>query len=253
MFFDTHAHYCDRKFDKDRDDVLSSMPGSGVSLILDAGSGIDALDRSVALAQKYDFMYASAGVHPHDTEKMTDEHLVAVEQLQQNPKVVAVGEIGLDYHYDFSPRDIQRLRFREQLEIAGRVGKPAIVHQRESLEDTLAIVSEYRDVGGVFHCFGGSVETAKRILDMGWYLSFGGIVTFKNARKVLDVIKMMPAERILLETDCPYISPEPYRGRRNDSTYLIYIAAKIAEVRGSTTEEIAELTRNNGKRLFCIG
>jgi len=252
MYFDTHAHYCDKRFDDDRDEVLESMPGAGISLILNSGSDLQSSKLSLDLADKYPFIYASVGVHPHDADSMTDESIPELEVLHAHPKAVAVGEIGLDYHYDFSPRDVQKKRFYEQLELARSLGKPVIVHERESLRDTLDAVCEYKDLTGVFHCFSGSWETAKIILDIGWYLSFTGIITFKNARRALEVLEKMPADRIMLETDCPYLAPDPMRGRRNSSLYLPYIAAKVAEVRGVTAEEVAAFTTENGKRFFGI-
>ena len=253
MYFDTHAHYCDKRFDDNRDALLDSMPENGVSLILNAGSSMRSSKLSIQMADKYPFVYASIGVHPHDSKSMTDETVSQIEQMLSHPKAVAVGEIGLDYHYDFSPRDVQRKRFREQMELARKLNMPVIVHEREALGDTLDIISEYSDLTGVVHCFSGSWETAKTILDKGWHLSFTGVVTYKNARRALEVIEKMPADRIMLETDCPYLSPEPMRGKINSSLYLPHIAAKIAEVRGVTTEEIAALTMENGKRFFGIG
>ena len=252
MYFDTHAHYCDKRFNDDRDELLMSMPGNGISLILNSGSSLKSSKFSLELADKYPFVYASVGVHPHDAKSMTDDTVAELEKLLSFPKAVAVGEMGLDYHYDFSPRDVQRKRFREQLDLARHLGKPVIIHERESLRDTLDIVSEYKDLTGVFHCFSGSWETAKTILDMGWYLSFTGVITFKNARRVLEVLAKMPADRIMLETDCPYLSPDPMRGRRNSSLYLSYIAEKVAEARGMTVDEVAALTMENGKRFFGI-
>ena len=252
MYFDTHAHYCDKQFNEDRDSLLASMPANDVSLILNAGSNIARSAASVELADKYSFVYASVGAHPHDARNVTDENLIEIERLLAHPKAVAVGEIGLDYHYDFSPRDVQKLRFRQQLELAQRVGKPVIIHEREALEDTLDLVREFRDVGGVFHCFSGSWETAKTILDLGWYLSFTGILTFKNARRAVDVVAKMPMDRLMLETDCPYMAPEPMRGRRNSSLLLHHIAKKVAEIRGLPLEDVAKVTTENGKRLFRI-
>ena len=252
MYFDTHAHYDDKRFNDDRDDLLQSMKDVDITLILNAASSLRSAKFSLKLADRYSFVYASVGVHPHDSKSMTDETVEELEKLLQHPKAMAVGEIGLDYHYDFSPRDVQRKRFREQLELARRVKKPVIIHERESLTDTLEIIREFRDLTGVFHCFSGSLETAKTILDMGWYLSFTGVVTYKNARKALEVLEKMPADRVMLETDCPYLSPEPMRGKRNSSLYLPYIASTIAEVRSVTTEEIAALTMENGKRFFRI-
>jgi len=252
MYFDTHAHYDDRRFNDDRDELLDSMQEAGITLILNSASSLRSAKFSLKLADKYPFIYASVGVHPHDSKSMTDETVSELEELLRHPKAVAVGEMGLDFHHNFSPQDVQRMRFREQLELARRVKKPVIIHERESLRDTLDTIRDYRDLSGVFHCFSGSWETAKIILDMGWYLSFTGVITFKNARRALEVLERMPSDRILLETDCPYLTPEPKRGRRNSSLYLPYIAEKIAEVRGTTVEEIAALTMENGKQFFGI-
>jgi len=252
MYFDTHAHYCDKRFNEDRDELLGSMIDSGISLILNAGSSLRTSKFSLELADKYPFIYASVGVHPHDAKSMTADTVSELGRLLSHPKAMAVGEIGLDYHYDFSPRDVQRMRFREQLELARRLDKPVIIHEREALQDTLDIVRDFGDLTGVFHCFSGSRETAKTVLDMGWYLSFTGIVTFKNARRALEVLEIMPADRIMLETDCPYMAPEPMRGKRNSSLYLPYIAEKIAEVRGVSAEEVAVTTMENSKRFLGI-
>ena len=252
MYFDTHAHYCAKQFDEDRDTLIASMPPNDISYIVNAGSDINRLTYSIDFAEKYSFMYAAVGVHPHDSAKMTDEHLPEIEKLLSHPKLVAVGEIGLDYHYDFSPRDVQKKRFRQQLELARNANKPVIVHQRESLNDSLEIAREYRDLSGVFHCFSGSWETAKIILDLGWHLSFTGIITFKNARQVIEVIEKMPMDRMMLETDCPYMAPEPMRGRRNSSLFLKYIAQKVATIRRIPHEEVAAITTENGKRFFGI-
>jgi len=252
MFFDTHAHYDDKRFDDDRDMLLGSMNDAGITMIMNAGSSLESSEFSLKLADKYAFIYSSAGVHPHDSKSMSDTTVSELEALLAHPKAMAVGEIGLDYHYDFSPRDVQRKRFREQLDLARRVKKPVIIHERESLSDTLDTIRDFRDLTGVFHCYSGSWETAKGILDMGWYLSFTGVITYKNARRALEVIEKMPAERIMLETDCPYLTPEPMRGKRNSSLYLPYTAEKIAEVRGVTVEEVAALTMENGLRFFNL-
>ena len=252
MYFDTHAHYDDKKFNDDRDELLGSMQDSGITMILNAGSSLWSSKFSLKLADKYSFIYASVGVHPHDSKSMTDDTVFELENLLSHPKAMAVGEIGLDFHYDFSPRDVQKNRFREQLELARQVNKPVIIHERESLNDTLEIIRDYRDLTGVFHCFSGSWDTAKIILNMGWYLSFTGVITFKNARRALEVLEMMPTDRMMLETDCPYMAPEPMRGNRNSSLYLPYIAEKIAEVRGLAVEEVAAITMVNGLRFFGI-
>jgi len=252
MFFDTHAHYCDRRFDEDRDELLESMVDGGVSLILNAGSNLKSSRLSLELADKYPFIYASVGFHPHDAKEMNDGSVRELEELLSHPKAVAVGEIGLDYHYDFSPRDVQKVRFREQLELARRLKLPVIIHEREALADTLSLVQEYSDLTGVFHCFSGSWETARIILDLGWFISFTGVVTFKNARRALEVLEKMPLERLMLETDCPYMAPEPMRGKRNSSLFLPFIAEKIASVRGICVNEVAAVTTENGKRFFGL-
>jgi len=252
MYFDTHAHYDDRRFNEDRDELLSSMEAGGISLILNAASSMKSSKFAIKLAEKHSFVYASVGVHPHDAKSMAENSVEELERLSAHPKVMAVGEIGLDYHYDFSPRDVQRKRFREQLELARRVKKPVIIHEREALTDTLDTIRDFRDLTGVVHCFSGSWETAKTILDMGWYLSFTGVITYKNARKGLEVLEKMPADRIMLETDSPYLSPEPVRGKRNSSLNLPYIAEKIAGVRGISIEATAVLTMENGKKFFGI-
>ena len=252
MYFDTHAHYDDKRFDEDRDELLSSMKSGGVTMILNAGSDMHSSVFGLKLADEYDFIYASVGVHPHDSKSMTDESIKELEEMLKHPKAMAVGEIGLDYHYDFSPRDIQKKRFREQMELARGTGKHVIIHEREALQDTLEIITEYRDLCGVVHCFSGSWETAKIILDMGWYLSFTGVITFKNARRALEVIEKAPADRIMLETDAPYLAPEPMRGKRNSSLFLPYVAETIAKVRGISVDETAALTMENGKRFFGI-
>ena len=252
MFFDTHAHYCDKRFDDDRDEILNSLKDANVSYVLNAGSSLYSSKASLELADKYSFIYASVGVHPHDSKSMTDDTVSELEKLLSHPKAMAVGEIGLDYHYDFSPRDVQRKRFREQMELARALKLPVIIHEREALSDTLEIIRDFPDLVGVFHCFSGSFDTAKIILKMGWYLSFTGVVTFKNAKKAVEVIKHAPLERLMLETDCPYMAPEPKRGRRNSSLYLQYIAEKFAEVRGCSVDEIAQVTTENGLKFFGL-
>lgn len=252
MLFDTHAHYDDEQFDEDRDALLSGMREHGVSLIVNAGSSLSASKKGLEIADKYPFIYAAVGVHPHDSKLMDDQTISELEQLLKHPKAVAVGEIGLDYHYDLSPRTIQQQRFREQLELAWRVKKPVIIHEREAPRDVLDIICEYPDVQGVFHCFSGSWETAKLLLDKGWYLSFTGVITFKNARRSHEVIQKMPRNRIMIETDCPYLTPEPFRGRRNSSLYLEHTARKLGELLGVSFEEAAYLTAENGKRFFGI-
>ena len=252
MFFDTHAHYDDEQFESDRDQVLSSMAGAGVELIVNPGADMASSRAARALAARWPFVWFGIGVHPHDSAGMTNDDFDELRVMAADPKCVAVGEIGLDYHYDLSPRDIQKLRFNQQMELAAELKKPVIIHEREACADVLDVVTRFRHVSGVYHCFSGSWETAKIILDQGWYLSFTGVITFKNARKALEVVEKMPADRLMIETDSPYLSPVPVRGRRNDSRNLSYIAARAAEIRGISTEELAALTLANGKRFFAI-
>jgi TatD DNase family protein len=252
MYFDTHAHYDDEQFDADRHALLASMPDAGISLIVNASSNLASARLGLRLAEEYPYVYAAVGVHPHDAKTMDGGTVLELEKLLKHPKAVAVGEIGLDYHYDHSPRDLQRKRFSEQLELARSTKLPVIIHEREASQDVLDIVRRYSDLLGVFHCFSGSWETAKIILDFGWYLSFTGVVTFKNARRSHEVIAKMPRDRLMLETDCPYLSPEPNRGKRNSSNNLPLIAAKVGEILGISKEETAELTMANGKRFFGI-
>jgi len=258
MYFDTHAHYNDKRYNDDRDVLMEELSAAGITHILNVSYSISSVKYSLGIAEKYQdsdkypSIFVSVGIHPHDAKTMTDDTIGELEKLLEHPKVVAVGETGLDYYYDHSPRDVQQVRFREQLELARRVNLPVVIHMRDATEDTLRIMSAFHDLSCVFHCFPGSWETAKIILDIGWYLSFTGVVTFKNARRALEVIEKMPLDRLMLETDCPYMAPEPFRGKRCSSLYLPYIATKIAEVRGTTTEEIARVTMENGKRFFGI-
>ncbi|MDR1589265.1 MAG: TatD family hydrolase [Oscillospiraceae bacterium] len=252
MLFDTHAHYDDDRFDGDLDSIMGAMPGAGVSYILNASSSVRAAKKGLAIAEKYPFVYASVGVHPHDAKDMDGGSIGEMEALLRHPKAVAVGEIGLDYHYDFSPRGVQRERFVEQLEMAARVGKPVIIHEREARGDTLEIIGKYPGLTGVVHCFSGDWETAQIILGMGWYLSFTGVITFKNARSALEAAARAPIERIMLETDSPYLSPEPVRGGRNSSLNLIHIARKLADARGMSVEALAAATTENAGRFFGI-
>ena len=250
--FDTHAHYDDEQFDGDRDELLVSMPENGIGLIVNAASNVTSSKNALALADKYPFVYAAAGVHPHDTEQIDDATVSELEALLAHPKAVAVGEIGLDYYYEHSPRPVQQLRFRQQLELCSRVKLPVIIHEREAARDTLDILNEYPQVTGVVHCYSGSWETAKILLDKGWYLSFTGVITYKNARRAHEVIEKMPRDRIMIETDCPYLAPVPVRGRRNSSLNLRYTAEKLAELLKIDPEEAAALTMENGLRFFGI-
>ena len=252
MYFDTHAHYDNPRFDLDRRELLERLPEQGISLVLCPGYDMSSSRTVVGLTEEYPFLYASVGFHPHDSSTMREGDLGRLEALTRHPKVVAVGEIGLDYHYDHSPRDVQRLRFREQMDLARRVGLPVIVHQREAAADTLEILRDYRDVTGVVHCFSGSLEVARELLEAGWYISFTGVITYQNARKSHEIIRAIPRERLMLETDAPYMAPEPFRRQRNSSLYMPQITAAVAELWGVTLEEAAAITTENGKRCFGI-
>ncbi len=254
MFFDSHAHYDDKKFDRDRHGLIDEINKTGVSNIINVGADISSSKESVKLANRYDFIYASVGVHPHDVSKMSEGDISILTDLASDPKVVAIGEIGLDYHYDFSPRDVQKLWFRRQLQLAKELKLPVIIHNREAHADSMEIVQSegISRIGGVFHCFSGSYEMAEKLLQMGLYLSVAGPVTFSNAKKLVEVVKRIPMDRMLIETDAPYLAPEPFRGKRNDSGYIKFTAEKIAEIKDMTLEEVAKQTSDNAKRLFGI-
>ncbi len=253
MIFDTHAHYDDPMFDQDRADILGRMEENGVGLILNPGCDVSTTQKAIAMAETYDFMYAAAGIHPEQASGVTEADLEQIEKALSHPKVKAVGEIGLDYYYeDLCPREKQKEIFRAQLELAKAYNLPVIVHDREAHEDCLSMVREYPEVTGVFHCYSGSVEMAKLLLQMGWYLSFTGVLTFKNAKKAPDVVAITPLDRLMVETDCPYMAPVPHRGKRNSSLYVHYVAEKMAEIKGLTLEEMIRITTENGKRFFGI-
>lgn len=253
MYFDTHAHYDDRHFDADRDAVLRALPESGVALVLNPGCDVESSRVAALLAERYAHVYAAVGVHPEDCAGTGEEDYITLQELCKLEKVVAVGEIGLDYHWAENPsREVQKEVFLRQLELALMLDLPVIVHDRDAHADCFAIVSEYPALRGVFHCFSGSPEMAGELLKRGWYLGFDGPITYKNAKRALEVLKITPPDRILLETDSPYLPPVPHRGERNDSRFLPYIAGAVADVKGMSVEETARLTMENGKRLFQI-
>jgi len=255
MLFDTHAHYDDERFSEDRDETIERAYKSGVKYILNASYDLKSSSESILLSEKYDFIYAAVGIHPHDAASVDDSTISALEDYaSKSKKVVAIGEIGLDYYYDNSPRELQRYWFARQIRLAKKLGLPIIVHDRDAHEDTFNIVMEEKasEVGGVFHCYSGSVEMAKELIKNNFHIAIGGAVTFKNARKVVDVAAFVPDDRLLIETDCPYMTPEPYRGKRNESSYVRLVAEKIAQIRGVTTEYIARITTENAKKLFKI-
>lgn len=252
MIFDTHAHYDSGAFNADRFDILSSMPYNGVGLIVDPGCDLESSRQAIELAERFSFVYAAVGWHPEDIDKLTPEGMQELEKLAEHPKCVAIGEIGLDYYWDSEHKQGQKELFCRQIELALRLDKPIIVHDREAHGDSLELVSRYPELRGVFHCFSGSAEMAKELLRRGWYLGFDGPVTYKNARKALEVLELCPMDRLLLETDSPYLSPVPMRGKRNDSRNLKYIAEKIAEVKGCAAGDVARAAYENGRRLFGI-
>lgn len=249
--FDTHAHYDDERFDEDRDELLSSLFESSVSHIVNCGCDLKSSLTTIALAEKYENLYAAVGVHAHEASECTAEGLAKIAALYEHKKVVAVGEIGLDYYYDFSPRERQIEVFRQQIELANKLGLPVIIHDREAHEDTLNILKELRPKG-VVHCFSGSVEMAREILKLGLYIGLGGAVTFKNAVKPVEVAKEVPLDRLLLETDAPYMTPVPFRGKRCDSAHIMYTAERIAEVKGMDVQELIDVCNENAKKLFKI-
>ena len=254
MLFDTHAHLDDDRFDKDRDETIIQCQRDGVELILNAGSNIETSVKAIALSKKYEFIYAAVGVHPHDAAEMDEETAGVLAALAGNRKVRAIGEIGLDYHYDLSPRDVQKQRVVEQIDLARQLKLPIIVHDREAHGDVMDIFKKTRikEVGGVLHSFSGSAEMALECIKLGLYISISGPVTFENARKTVEAVKQVPLDMLLIETDSPYLTPVPYRGKRNYPGYVRLVAEKIAEIKGISFEEVARQTLENGKRLFGI-
>ena len=253
MLFDTHAHMDDRAFDADRDTLLSSLPEQGVGLLMNPGCSLASSRAASELSRKYPYVYAAVGSHPDAADEVNDAVLDEYRRLvQENPKIKAIGEIGLDYHYEDIPREIQQRAFRAQMALAQELNLPVIVHEREAHQDGMDIVSEFPAVTGVFHCYSGSSEMAKWLISRGWYIGFTGVLTFKNARKALEVAASIPLDRIVLETDCPYMSPEPFRGRRNDPGKLCRMAEALASLRGFSREEVEAVTLENGKRLYRI-
>lgn len=252
LIFDSHAHYDSDQFDEDRHEVLTGLRERGVGLVLNCGSNLLTSEQSIALSTAYDFIYASVGLHPHEADYMNPKLLAALEHLAvSHPKVVAIGECGLDYHYDFAPHGIQMEAFAAQLALAERLKKPIIIHSREATADTLSLLESYNGTG-VVHCYSGSVETMNVMLSKGLYIGFTGVVTFKNARRTIEVVEAVPLDRLLVETDAPYMAPEPSRGRRCDSGMLAYTVARIAEIKGISPARLIAATAENARRLFGI-
>ena len=253
MYFDSHAHLSDRKFDSDREAVIARMQENGVTGMVDVGCDRASSLLAVRMAERYGWCWAAVGTHPDSAPEVTDALLDEYRALCQSPRVCAIGEIGLDYFYpDNPPRAVQKAAFRRQMALAQELGMPVIIHDREAHGDCLEIVSEFPQVRGVFHCFSGSVETAQELVRRGWYIGFTGVVTFKNARKAVEVAEKIPLDRILIETDCPYMAPEPFRGCRNDPSLVPFVAKKIAALRGISAEDVAAATAENARRLFRI-
>ncbi|MCR2807186.1 TatD family hydrolase [Paenibacillus soyae] len=254
FLFDTHTHLDSYKFDSDREEVIERARAAGVQLMVNIGFDRETIPTTMALAEKYDFIYAAVGWHPVESIHMKPEDLGWIEELCSHKKVVAIGEIGLDYHWDTSPKDVQHRVFREQIQLARKVKKPIVIHNRDAHEDIVRILKEENaaEIGGVMHCFSGSWETAKQCLDMNFYISFGGPVTYKNARVPKEVLERVPMDRLLIETDSPYLTPHPFRGKRNESSYVAYVAEAAAEIKGKTVEEIAQITTENGKKCFGL-
>ena len=253
MYFDTHAHYGSELYDDDREELIASMPQRGVELIINPGCTLESSLGAGALSERHSHVYAAVGVHPSDCHTYSDEVEAGLRKLMTHPRVKAIGEIGLDYYWkDNAPAQLQKEVFVRQLELAREGKLPVIVHNRDAHKDTLDIVRQYKDVQGVYHCYAGSIEDAKILVKMGWMLSFTGVITFKNARKALDVIRWLPMDRIMIETDSPYLTPEPFRGKRNDSGYVHLVSEKIAELKGITPEEAARITTENARRFFNI-
>ena len=252
MFFDTHAHLDDAAFDEDREKLLAGLQQAGVELVLDPGCDLESSRRAAGLAEQYDFICFAAGYHPEELKSLSDETLEETLSLTEHPRCRAIGEIGLDYYWDDSRKEEQKALFHAQLSYAKERDIPVIVHDREAHGDCLAIVKQYPGLRGVFHCYSGSAEMARELLRMGWYLGFDGPVTYKNAKKALEVLHICPDDRILVETDSPYLPPVPMRGKRNDPSNLRYICAKIAEIKETDPEKIAQMTAANGRALFGL-
>lgn len=254
MLFDTHAHLDDRAFDADREALLAQLPARGLSLVMNPACSLASSRAVDALSQRVDWLYAAVGSHPDAADEVNDAVLAEYAALcKRNPKIKAIGEIGLDYHYEDIPREVQKAAFRAQLALAAELNLPVIIHDREAHEDAMALIREFPCVTGVFHCYSGSPEMARQLVARGWYIGFTGVLTFKNARRAVETALSLPLERIVLETDCPYMAPEPFRGRRNDPSYLPYIAQRLAELRGTDAADIGRITTENGKRLYGIG
>lgn len=254
MLIDTHTHLNTSNFDEDREEVITRALDAGVTRMINIGFNEQTIPSSIALTEKYDFIYSAVGWHPVDAMEMSERHLAWIESLCEHEKVVAIGEVGLDYHWDKSSKEVQQDVFRKQIQLAKKVNKPLIIHNREAHADVVRILKEENasEVGGVMHCFSGSWEIAEQCLEMGFYVSFGGPITFKNARQPKEVLARVPLERLLLETDCPYLAPHPHRGKRNEPSYVKLVAEAAAEIKGIDLDEVCNETTENAQQLFNI-
>ncbi len=252
MLFDTHAHLNDDRFDGIREELIESFSENGIGACCEIGYDVESSHRAAELSEKYDFIYAASGVHPHDTDSLCEEDMAKIKELCSRDKVVALGEIGLDYYYDNSKRENQRKWFDRQLALAEEIGIPVVIHTRDAMKDTIDILKAHKDASGIIHCYSGSKESAKILLDMGYYISFAGPLTFKNATTALEVAAFVPDDRILIETDSPYLAPVPYRGKANTPVYVAEVAKKLAEIRKRSFEEIARITFANAKNVYRI-
>ena len=254
MLFDTHAHYDDGAFDKDREEILAGLGAVGVGAVVNVGASLESTRRTLELAWRYPFIYGAVGVHPSECGALTEEDIRWIESPASGKKVVAIGEIGLDYHWEEPERGLQKKWFARQLAMARCVGLPVIIHSRDGAKDTLDILKAEKgeEIGGVVHCFSYTWETARVCLDMGFYLGIGGVATFKNARRLKEVVAYAPLDRLVLETDCPYLAPEPHRGKRNDSRYLSYVAEAVAAIKGIGREQVEAVTWENARRLYRL-
>lgn len=254
MLIDTHVHLNVQAFDEDRHEVIERARENGIRRMINVGFNRETIPSSIALAEQYDFIYSTVGWHPTDAKDMTQDDLAWIESLCRHEKVVAIGEIGLDYYWDTSPKDVQARVFREQIRLARKLGMPIVIHNRDAHHDVVQILREEKaaEVGGVMHCYSGSWETAQMCLDMNFYISFGGPVTFKNAKQPKEVLEKVPLERLLIETDAPFLAPHPYRGKRNESSYVRLVAETAAQIKGISLEELAEITSKNAVSIFGI-
>ena len=252
MYFDSHAHYDDERFDQDRDELLTEMHNRNVDLILNSGESIDSAKKTLELIKKYPFIYGAVGIHPHNAKKTCESDINLLRDYSKNDKIVAIGEIGLDYYYDTSPRDKQRYWFKRQLELADELDLPVIIHSRDAAQECFDIIKSSGVSKGVIHCYSGSAQMALDYIEMGFYIGLGGVLTYNNARKTVEVAEAVPIEKIVIETDCPYLAPAPMRGKRNNSMYLEYIAEKISQIKNIPHKEVAEITKNNAVKLFNI-